>query len=164
MGNVFEKVSFEQYKKDFDFAGLTDEELKDIYDNIKLPQRATSCSAGYDFYLPLGVYMEMNESMIIPTGVRAKIDSDWFLAIVPRSGLGFKYQVRLANTMGVIDSDYYNASNEGHIMINLVNGNIKTLDLNEGDRFVQGILLPYGITETDNATQDRQGGFGSTGN
>lgn len=163
MGNMFEKVSFEQFKKDFDFNGLNDEQLKEVYDRIELPKRSTSGSAGYDFHLPLGLYMRMNESLVVPTGIRAKIKPGYMLAIFPRSGLGFKYNLRLANTVGIIDEDYYNSSNEGHIKIGLVNGDIKDLEMEIGDRFVQGIFIPYGITDDDDVTAIRDGGFGSTG-
>lgn len=131
------------------------------YEDIKLPLRATAGSAGYDFYAPYGFELNPGEEIIIDTGIRARIDSDWVLVILPRSGSGFKYGVRLANTAGVIDSDYFNADNEGHIKIKLVGGT-KKYTVNKGDAFAQGIFLPYGITEDDQCTSERHGGFGST--
>lgn len=164
---TFEKVSFEQYYKDFldtygeDFDRV---QVKDIYDSIKLPQRGTSGSAGYDFFTPQTINLATSKVAKIPTGIRVKIDDGWFLAVMPRSGLGFKYKVQLYNTVGVIDSDYYNSSNEGHIFVKIVNdnGENKAMTVNKGDGFVQGIFLPYGLATDDNATAVRDGGFGST--
>lgn len=164
---TFEKVSFEQYYKDFldtygeDFDRV---QVKDIYDSIKLPQRGTSGSAGYDFFTPQTINLATSKVAKIPTGIRVKINDGWFLAIMPRSGLGFKYKVQLYNTVGVIDSDYYNSSNEGHIFVKIVNdnGENKAMTVNKGDGFVQGIFLPYGLATDDNATAVRDGGFGST--
>lgn len=164
---TFEKVSFEQYYKDFlDTYGENFDrvQVKDIYDSIKLPQRGTSGSAGYDFFTPQTINLTTSKVAKIPTGIRVKIDDGWFLAVMPRSGLGFKYKVQLYNTVGVIDSDYYNSSNEGHIFVKIVNdnGENKAMTVNKGDGFVQGIFLPYGLATDDNATAVRDGGFGST--
>lgn len=134
---------------------------RDGYENIILPRRATSGSAGYDFIAPYDFTLEPGEEIVIDTGIRAKIADGWVLVILPRSGSGFKYGVRLANTAGVIDSDYFNADNEGHIKIKLVGGS-KTYSVKTGDAFAQGIFLPYGITEDDECTEERHGGFGST--
>ena len=135
---------------------------RDGYDDIKLPCRATSGSAGYDFFAPYDFTLGVGEEIVIDTGIRAQIADGWVLVILPRSGSGFKYGVRLANTAGVIDSDYFNADNEGHIKIKLVGGN-KPYEVKTGDAFAQGIFLPYGITEDDEVTKERHGGFGSTG-
>lgn len=132
------------------------------YENIILPHRATAGSAGYDFIAPYDFTLEAGGELIIDTGIRAKIADGWVLVILPRSGSGFKYGVRLANTAGVIDSDYFNADNEGHIKIKLVGGS-KTYSVKAGDAFAQGIFLPYGITEDDDCETERRGGFGSTG-
>ncbi|MBO5914901.1 MAG: deoxyuridine 5'-triphosphate nucleotidohydrolase [Clostridia bacterium] len=134
---------------------------RDGYENIILPRRATAGSAGYDFIAPYDFVLESGEEIVIDTGIRAKIAEGWVLVILPRSGSGFKYGVRLANTAGVIDSDYFNADNEGHIKIKLVGGN-KTYTVKAGDAFAQGLFLPYGITEDDDCTDERHGGFGST--
>ena len=134
---------------------------RDGYENIILPRRATAGSAGYDFIAPYDCVLESGEEIVIDTGIRAKIAEGWVLVILPRSGSGFKYGVRLANTAGVIDSDYFNADNEGHIKIKLVGGN-KTYTVKAGDAFAQGLFLPYGITEDDDCTDERHGGFGST--
>ncbi len=136
---------------------------RDGYESIILPKRATSGSAGYDFFAPYDFTLEPNEEIIIDTGIRAKIADGWVLVILPRSGSGFKYGVRLANTAGVIDADYFNADNEGHIKIKLIGGS-KTYSVKAGDAFAQGIFLPFGITEDDDCTELRHGGFGSTDN
>lgn len=129
-----------------------------------LPRRATAGSAGYDFYIPCPLTLAPGETVKIPTGIRAAMQAGWVLQIFPRSGLGFKYRVQLNNTVGIIDSDYYGSDNEGHILIKITNANTenKTLTLNAGEAFAQGIFLPFGITEDDDATAVRNGGFGST--
>lgn len=163
----FEKVSFEQFKKDWtDTFEVSDEvQIREIYDRIKLPARATAGSAGYDFFTPLSFDLKPGNSLKIPTGIRVKIEEGWLLSIFPRSGLGFKFRMQLDNTVGIIDSDYYDASNEGHIMIKFTNDSntSKTISLEEGNAFAQGIFTEFGITEDDEAYAKRTGGFGSTG-
>lgn len=155
----FEAVSKEQFTKDFTkLLGRTGEEA---YDNVILPKRATTGSAGYDFVSPFGFGLNKGESIVIPTGIRCKIDESWFLQIVPRSGLGFKFHVTMANTVGIIDSDYYNSDNEGHIMVKLIAD--EPFEIKTGDRFAQGIFMEYGIAVNDDATAKRNGGFGSSG-
>ena len=161
----FEKVSFERFKADWqaEFPAVCD--IGDIYDNIKLPRRATKGSAGYDIFTPEAVILRPGETVKIPTGLRVRIDEGWVLKLYPRSGLGFKFRLQLNNTVGIIDSDYYNSSNEGHIMIRITNdtNEDKTVELRRGDGFCQGIFVEYGITEDDDADGVRDGGFGSTG-
>lgn len=127
-----------------------------------LPQRATAGSAGYDFCSPLDFTLRPGESLKIPTGVRCRIAEGWVLMLFPRSGLGFKYRLMLSNTVGVVDADYFGARNEGHIFIKLVNAGDRPLALKRGEAFAQGVLLPFGIAEDDDATERRVGGFGST--
>lgn len=161
----FEKVSFEQFEKDWLKNYPDTQDVKAVYDNIKLPKRATTGSAGYDFYAPAGITVEKGKSTLIPTGIRSKINDGWVLNIFPRSGLGFKHRVQLDNTVGVIDADYYNSSNEGHIMIKLscdAHDENHTVTVNSGDGFAQGIFLQFGITVDDDADGVRDGGFGST--
>lgn len=134
---------------------------RDGYDNIKLPARATAGSAGYDFFAPYDFELKAGGEIIIETGIRARIENGWALIILPRSGSGFKFGVRLANTAGVIDSDYFNADNEGHIKIKLIGGN-RNYSVKCGDAFAQGLFLPFGITEDDDCKEERRGGFGST--
>lgn len=162
----FEKVSFEQYVKDYidTFGNINEEEIKEIYDAIKLPKRATVGSAGYDFYLPFDIKLLPNEQIKIPTGIRVKMDINWVLQTYPRSGLGYKYRFQLNNTVGIIDSDYYYSSNEGHIMAKMANVGLenKTIELEKATAFMQGLFVQYGITVDDEVTEIRDGGFGST--
>jgi dUTP pyrophosphatase len=131
---------------------------------IRLPRRATAGSAGYDFFSPTDFELSPGETILLPTGVRAKMDDGWVLMLFPRSGLGFKYRLQLNNTVGVIDSDYFGAKNEVHIMLKLTNDSNehRTLRVNAGDAVAQGVFLPYGITVDDEADGAREGGFGST--
>ena len=160
----FEKVSYSQFEKDIKNIIDDTSKIKEIYDNIILPKRATSGSAGYDFFLPFDLKLEKNQSIMIPTGIRCKIEDGWVLNIFPRSGLGFKYQMMLSNTVGIIDSDYYNALNEGHIIIKIVNKSIdnKIIEIEKNKGFAQGIFFEFGITYDDDTCEDRIGGFGST--
>lgn len=164
----FEKVSFEQYKKDYydAFPECMDinneEDLKVMYDMIELPKRATKGSAGYDFYAPFSFTMIPGETIKIPTGIRCKMENGWVLKCYPRSGLGFKYQLNLANEVGIIDEDFYYSSNEGHIQIKLVNRGSETFSVKKGKGFSQGVFVPFGITVDDECEGMRDGGFGST--
>lgn len=161
----FHKVSFEQFKRDWiDTFGEQEEDIRSIYEGIRLPQRATSGSAGYDFFAPSAFVIRPGETVKIPTGIRAEISEGWMLALFPRSSLGFKYRLQLNNTVGIIDSDYFSSDNEGHMFIKLTNDSNenKTLELPEGAGFVQGIFLPFGITMDDAVSEQRNGGFGST--
>ena len=152
----FEKVSLEEYLKANDSI--------DTYNNIKLPKRATVGSAGYDFYTPIDFTLKPGETIKVPTGIRCKMIDSYVLMIFPRSSLGFKYRLQLDNTVGIIDADYYNALNEGHIFIKMTNNSEKTLEVKEGEAFAQGIFLEYGITYDDEVSESRKGGFGSTNN
>lgn len=162
----FFKVSPENFMNSMkeDFPQYTEEDIRDMYESIKLPVRATSGSAGYDFCAPFAFSLPPAATVKIPTGIRVKIDEGWVLKLYPRSGLGFKYRLQLNNTVGVIDSDYYNSDNEGHIFIKLTNDSNegKTLDVAAGMGFAQGIFVEYGITVDDDADGVRNGGFGST--
>lgn len=151
----FYKVSVNQFNKDC--GGLNGD-----YNIVKLPIRATKGSAGYDFYSPIEICLKPGESAKIPTGIRCKIDDGYVLQIYPRSSLGFKYQMCLLNTVGIIDSDYYNADNEGHIIVGVINRGDKDLIINKGDRFVQGIFYKYYLAFEEENNNERHGGFGST--
>ncbi|NLP15805.1 MAG: deoxyuridine 5'-triphosphate nucleotidohydrolase [Clostridiales bacterium] len=158
----FEKVSRERFNKDW--FGVFSSDANHIYDEIKLPKRATSGSAGYDFYSPMTFSLEPGETILIPTGIRVRIEDGWVLKCYPRSGLGFKYRLQLNNTVGIIDSDYYNSDNEGHIFCKLTNDSNegKTVNIEKGSGFMQGIFIEYGITYDDDTVDVRNGGFGST--
>jgi len=157
----FEKVSFAEFARYFAPGDEGYLMAKDAYTKIKLPQRGTPGSAGYDFYLPMN-YCFTEESPVIPTGIRVFLDTGYFLMCVPRSGLGFKYGIKLKNTTGVIDEDYIYSDNEGHILAMLRSD--VPVSLKAGDRFMQGIFVKYGTTEDDCPLKEyRNGGFGSSG-
>lgn len=192
---IFGKVTLEQYLKDWvKLYGedlLTPDQIRKMYEKIRLPKRGTSKSAGYDFTAPFGFTLKKGGNIIIPTGIRAFMDEDTFLACYPRSGMGFKYRVALANSTGIIDADYCESDNQGHIMIKLCYDGIEEsssltkieneegsfmfdcvrpessvqtdLKVNQGDKFVQGIFCTYGIVENDDTVSTRNGGLGSTG-
>ena len=119
----FEKVSFEQYKKDWldQHPSDSEEKIREIYDGIRLPKRATTGSAGYDFFAPHDFTLHPGEAIKILTGIRVWIEDGWVLKLYPRSGLGFKFRLQFNNTVGIIDSDYYGSDNEGHIQAKLTN-------------------------------------------
>ena len=143
---------------------LTIKNIELIYNRIKLPKRATTGSDGYDFFAPFDIELRPNETIKVPTGIRAKINNGWVLTIYPRSGLGFKYRLQLNNTVGIIDSDYYGSSNEGHIYIKITNdtNENRIISIKEGEGFAQGIFFNFGITVDDEVSEIRDGGFGST--
>lgn len=172
----FEKVSFAEFEKCYQevrneyavqVAGTEQEEAKAaeaVYEAIVLPKRATTGSAGYDFCSTCDVVLQPGESVKIPTGIRAYMETGWVLMLYPRSGLGFRYRMQLANTVGVIDSDYYGSDNEGHIQIKITNDSRdgKVLQIKAGEAFAQGVFTEYGITMDDETEALRNGGFGST--
>jgi dUTP pyrophosphatase len=149
----FSKVSQSQF--------LLSGSLEDYVDII-LPRRATVGSAGYDFFAPKEYSLAPNETAKIPTGIRVEIENGWVLKIYPRSSLGFKYRLSLDNTVGIIDSDYFYADNEGHIFIKMTNCGDKPLVIEKGKAFAQGIFVEYGITFDDDCASLRTGGIGST--
>ena len=159
----FKKVGFEQFKSDWNDCTNENAPFAEyVYDKIKIPRRATTGSAGYDFYSPLDFILEPGEMIKFPTGIRARIDEGWVLMMFPRSGLGFKYKLQLNNTVGIIDSDYFNAKNEGHIFVKLTNDGDKPVVIKAGDAIVQGVFIPFGIVADDDADGIRVGGFCST--
>ena len=164
--SYFGKVSFEQWKADCGIKGIPESGLKEWYDSIKLPKQATAASAGCDFFMPFSLNFEGGSSFRIATGVRGVSDDeegrDNVLLIMPRSGLGFKYGIRLSNTVGVIDADYCDSDNEGHIIISLVNPSDQTVMLEEGKPFAQGIVVRYEVPAGAESDSSRNGGFGST--
>ena len=172
MRNVakFEKVTYTQFFNSFvdtfQIVKSDDEIIKsDIettYKDLILPKRATTGSAGYDFKSPVDFTLKPKETIKMPTGIRCKMDEDIVLMIYPRSSLGFKYRLILDNTVGIIDSDYYNSDNEGHIFIKFTNLGEKILEIKRGDGIAQGIFLPYFITTDDEVSNKRNGGIGST--
>lgn len=144
------------------------DKLLEIYNNIKLPKRATKGSAGYDFYSPIDLDIYSKVKLQIPTGIRVEMDDDVVLSIYPRSGLGSKHRLQLNNTVGIIDSDYYHSDNEGHIMLSIykdseISNNDSPLVILQGSAIAQGVFTKYLVTEDDSTKLVRNGGFGSTG-
>jgi len=174
--NKFEIISLQQfildYAKSIGSEFKTIEEIPNelfnvafyIYNELKLPQRATDGSAGYDLYTPFSFTLAPNDEIAIPTGICVSLDKNKWLDVRPRSGLGFKYYLRLANTCPVIDADYFYSDNEGHIWIKIRNEGNKTFSVTQGDGFVQGIISDFYRTSDDKAHKKikRNGGFGST--
>ena len=159
----FKKISYRQWLRDC-MEAVEPGESEFAYEYIKLPERATLGSAGYDFFLPYNITIQPGESVMIPTGIKCNIDPGYVLMLFPRSSLGYKYKLHLANTVGIIDSDFYNnKANEGHISVKLINGGNLPVAFKQGARYCQGIFVPYGITYDDRATGVRRGGTGSTG-
>ena len=139
----FEKISFEQFKKDI-------EDNKELYNSYKLPSRNSTNAAGYDFYLIKDIEIKPNEIIKIPTGIKAYFNPNEVLFIIVRSSTGFKYNIRLVNQVGVIDADYYNnKDNEGHIFIKIQNEGTKTIKFNAGDHLAQGIFINFLKTDSD---------------
>ena len=168
----FEKISEVQLYKDAElfFAGLAlpddltlqTEFLKGLLEDVPLPKRSTKMSAGYDICSPVRVKVKAGEPFLIPTGLRCFFSrEDWVLMIYPRSGLGFKYGMSIIQGTAIIDADYYQAENEGHILLKFVAD--KDFEIHEGDRIAQGVFIKYGITVDDEAEGQRTGGIGSTG-
>jgi len=165
--NKFEKVSlFEWAKAAGELAAsshVTDQPC--LWEEIKLPQRATKGSAGYDFFSPARLLLKPGDTVKVPTGIKCSLDDYRFLMIVPRSSMGFKYRMQLDNSVGIIDADYYdNPSNEGHIYIKITNDGHegKLLDIAKGEAFAQGIILNFDVTIDNEVTAVRTGGIGST--
>lgn len=179
----FEKVSYEQFRKDwlktFTWADMmafgllpvrltepdsssVENAIKKVYDNIKLPERKTKFSAGYDFKSPISFTVNSGEHIKIPTGIRCRMNNDYVLKVYPRSSLGCDYMFILMNLVGIIDSDYYDSDNEGHIFAKMKNCEDKPVVIETGDGLCQGTFIEYAITEDDKVETARNGGFGST--
>ena len=154
----FEIISINQFNKDF-------KNIDTKYEDIIIPKRSTKFSAGYDFYMPYDLTIKKNEVVLIPTGIKVMLNSDEFLGIYIRSSLGFKYNLRICNQVGIVDSDYYNnTSNEGHIFVKLKNEGDNDIILKKHDRYVQGIIQKYYIVDNEKEIEDiRVGGIGSSG-
>lgn len=164
----FQKVSKEQWDLDTEkILGHNPLVKNASYDNIKIPRRETKKSAGYDFIIPFDLTISPRESILIPVGVRCVyMPENSVLLIAVRSSIGIKKYCRLLNQIGIVDADYANAKNEGHIFIALQNTSYdKFVTFNVGDRIAQGIIVNY-LTVVDDApaNKERIGGVGSTGN
>ena len=151
----FEKVSIDEFSKYYD---------KSLYEEYLLPRRMTAHSAGYDFFAIEGFTIKPGEIKKIPTAIKAEMNHDEVLMIYIRSSLGFKYNLRLCNQVGIIDSDYYNnIDNEGHIFIAIQNEGKETITLKTNDRFAQGLFIKYLTVDDEKEIKNaRTGGIGST--
>lgn len=160
----FQKVSFSQFEKDWKDTFDEESDHRLVYEGIKMPKRATKGSAGYDFFSPIDFSLKPGETIKLPTGIRAYMEQGWVLQLYPRSSLGFRYRLQFNNTVGIIDEDYVHSDNEGHIFVKLTNDSNegKVLSIHAGEALIQGIFLPFGITEDDEVMEVRNGGFGST--
>lgn len=156
MERFFEKISFEQFKKDI-------KDNMELYKKYSTPKRSTFKSAGYDFFAIEKFTLKPQEIKIIPTGIKTKFKDDEVLLIFVRSSMGFKYNIRLCNQVGIVDADYYNnEDNEGHIFIALQNQGDKDFTVEQGKAFAQGIFTKFLVTTNDNVENERKGGIGST--
>ncbi len=155
MDRFFEKVSYEQFSKD-----VVDD--KDVYNDYLLPTRSSKYSCGYDFKAIYDMVLRPGEILKIPTGYKAKFKEDEFLMLVVRSSMGFKYNVRMCNQVGIIDCDYYNNSdNEGHIWVSLQNEGDQDYVIKKGSAYLQGIFMKY-LTCGEEVDDIRVGGIGSS--
>lgn len=155
MDRYFEKISYEQFAKDISRD-------RELYDSYKIPSRATNKSCGYDFYAINDVTIKPGQIVKIPTGYKAKFLSDEMLFLIIRSSIGFKYNVRMCNQVGVIDADYYNnEDNEGHMFVSLQNEGDKDFCIEKGQAYCQGIFVKY-LTCGDKVSKVRTSGIGST--
>ena len=146
------------------FFEVVKDEFRKTEGEIKLPTRASAHSAGYDFYSPVDVTIQPNESVLVWTDVKAHMYYDNVLLIFVRSSMG-KHPVVIANGTGIIDSDYYgNETTDGNIGFRLVNQGDRPYEIKVGDRIGQGIFVKYGTIKDDGASGNRTGGFGSTNN
>ena len=154
----FERISFNQFKKD-----VCDD--MNLYNSIELPKRSTKNSAGYDIKSIEEYTLKPNESKVFKTGIKVQMNDSEVFFIFDRSSFGFKYDIMLSNNVGVIDSDYYNnTDNEGHIAVKLLNLGKKDVEINIGDRIAQGIFMKYlTVNNEDDISTIRKGGLGSTG-
>lgn len=154
----FYRVSLSQWLKD-----CTAPSANERYANVALPVRKTVGSAGYDFLAPCDIIIQPHDTILIQTGIKCQIDEGYVLELYPRSSLGYKYRLTLDNTVGIIDSDYYNnESNEGHISCKMTNNSDKVLYIKKGEGYMQGLFKQFFITKDDNASAVRVGGIGST--
>lgn len=164
----FHKVSYSQFLKDWKdtFPATQEAQIQKVYEDIHLPKRATSGSAGYDFFTPIPIILQPQETIKLPTGIRVEMLEGWVLQLYPRSSLGFKYRLQFDNTVGIIDSDYFYSDNEGHMFTKLTNdaNEHRVVKLQAQEAFIQGIFTPFGICYDDDVTKIRNGGIGSTNN
>ena len=142
----------------------TEIEIKILNNLAKLPTHGSSKAAGADLYAATDSDISINpgQTVKIGTGIAVAIPDGYFGAIFARSGLATKQGLRPANAVGVIDADYCDSDNEGHIIVSLVNPSDQTVLLGEGKPFAQGIVVRYEVPDGAESDSSRNGGFGST--
>lgn len=164
----FEKVSFEQWVNDVSLIGVPKMQLRMWYDQIQLPKQGSCNSMGIDFSLPYNIKILPHNTIVIPTGIRWVCEeheqNKYGLLVVPRSSIGVKFGLRLMNTIGVIDSDYFKAENEGHIMLIFKNTTDNEVSFEKGKAIAQGIITTYYIPDDARSDKQRTGGIGSSDN
>lgn len=163
----FEKVSYEAFKHDMLKYGWGEKNIQEAYDNIKIPERKTMYSAGYDFATPCSFEIEPQQNIVIPTGVKCYFPErkaeKYHLEMFVRSSVGIKKGVVLSNGTAIIDGDFYNSGEgEGGMLIALHNSSDMKRSFNTGDRVVQGVFVRHSVVEGDVTTGIRRGGVGST--
>lgn len=153
----FEKISWDQWKKDIgnDIS---------VFNNHELPMRQTKYSAGYDFRSPIDFVLHPGETIKVPTGVKITMNEGEMLLLVVRSSMGFKWNVRMCNQIGIFERDYYNnETNEGHAWLRLQNHGDEDYVVKIGDRIAQGIFTTFLTVDDENFIEnERTGGIGST--
>lgn len=134
-------------------------------EDVKLPERATENSAGYDFFAPETITLPAKQLTRVMTGVKCELRPYMVLILSNRSSNPSKKGLFLANGVGIVDADYYNnPDNEGEIGFEFYNFRDEDIILEKNDKIGQGIITTYVRTENDNASGSRVGGFGSTDN
>lgn len=153
----FEKISFSEFQKD----------VKDdlsLYESYNLPKRKTMKSAGYDFESLFDFILKPGEIKKIPLGIKVQMDDGDVFLLYVRSSMGFKYNIRLTNQVGIVDQDFYNnIENEGHMYISLQNEGENDWIVHKKDSICQGIFMKYYTVEDEEEISSiRKGGLGST--
>jgi len=134
---------------------------KDV--EIKLPIRATKISAGYDFSSPISITIQPKSKEVIWTDVKSYMQKGEVLILDVRSSIGIKKGLMLANTIGVVDMDYFsNINNDGNIGICLYNMTDEPVCIEQFERIAQGIFIPFLVSDNGNTEEERKGGIGST--
>ena len=158
----FEIISYKQWEKDLE-GMLQSNHSAVYYGDLQIPVRKTKGSAGYDFIAPFDLIIQPHSDILIKTGIKCQIEEGYVLELYPRSSLGFKHRLALNNTVGIIDSDYYNnVNNEGHIMCKMYNPTNNIITIHKGEAFAQGIFKQFFLADEEEVTTERVGGIGST--
>lgn len=161
----FEKISTTQWYNDAgDWYGFDKEQSINGYCDLKLPKRGTAFSAGYDFFSPFDITIDVGHEVKLPTGIKSYMQPGEALLAFPRSSLGFKYHLKYANTIPVIDQDYHNnIKNEGHIWIKYRNEGDTDISIKKGEAIGQFVFMPFLLADEDSFDGEiRTGGIGST--